>query len=428
MRGRALPRLLFVGGVSAAAFGSILACNDILGITDVQSRTIKKKPDAAKPDDVAQTDTPEEDVIAPPVRPNLFQVALGTAHTCARKIDGTVRCWGDDVQGQLGGGSLSPQGFTATPQDVQNVTDAIDITAGSSHTCIVHKTGTVSCWGFNLDGQLGSDNPNLGRSAAPIDVSNLTNVFTVAAGGNFTCAVRGGGTVACWGANGSGQLGKGDDSPSTFPVLVPNVTGVVSIAAGQSHVCVAKSSGAVMCWGDGQYGQLGRAGGSATAVAVDSITNAVAVAAGERWSCAILQTGAVMCWGANEHGQLGNGTSTTDPTPIPVAVTNLTDAAALAGGTNHMCASRKSGAVACWGGGGSGQLGDGVTRAEADPQSSIVAPSAITGAVTAGGGGKHSCATTSSNQVLCWGANDRGQLGTSNTTPSPTPTTVVGYP
>ena len=416
-----LRRLVVAGLASTFAIGSIVACNNILGIQDVQpkSTTTSKKDTGTDPDPGDPT-PPQDEGQVTPTRPNVFQVVLGNQHTCARKVDGTVRCWGDDTQGQLGGGTLAADGFVSSPQAVPLIKDAIDIAAGSTHTCIVHKDGKVSCWGFDLDGQLGHPEPD-GHSATPLEVQGLTGAIAVTAGGNFTCAIRNDTTVACWGANGSGQLGTGDDKPKSTPVPVPGLNDVVSIAAGLSHVCAAKSSGGVVCWGDGQLGQLGQAGGSQTPVAVGSITNAVMVAAGERWSCAVLQTGAVMCWGANEHGQLGNGSSSADPTPTPVAVTNLTDAIALSGGTNHMCAARKVGSVACWGGGGHGQLGDGTARAEDDPQGTFVLADKISTAAFANGGGDHSCATTTANEVFCWGANDRGQLGTASQDDSPTP-------
>ena len=41
-------------------------------------------------------------------------------------------------------------------------------------------------------------------------------VAHVRAGGGFTCAQMVGGTIRCWGDNGSGQLGNG---PSSAPVL-----------------------------------------------------------------------------------------------------------------------------------------------------------------------------------------------------------------
>ncbi|HEY2902236.1 MAG TPA: RCC1 repeat-containing protein, partial [Polyangia bacterium] len=64
-------------------------------------------------------------------------------------------------------------------------------------------------------------------------------------------------------------------------------------------------------------------------------------------SCALLDTGGVACWGSGGSGQLGNGS--TDDSSIPVAVTGLSDAVAVSAGDAHTCAIRRNGAIICWG-------------------------------------------------------------------------------
>jgi alpha-tubulin suppressor-like RCC1 family protein len=427
VRSEIMLRLLLTALAGAFTVSSIVACNAILGIKDV---TLKG--DGGDEQDGSDVDPgvgePRPDSSVPP-RPNVLQTALGAAHSCARKPEGTVRCWGDDMQGQTGQGKLVAEGFLSTPSDVAGITDAVDIAAGRSHTCVARKSGKVSCWGFNLDGQLGNGE-TANRKAAPVEVVGLTGAVAVAAGGNFSCALRRGGSVACWGGNGAGQLGKGDDSPSAAPVLVPGLSDVVGIAAGLTHACAVKNTGAVLCWGEGASGQLGKGqlGSSATPVAVANLTDAEKIAAGERSTCAITKTGAVLCWGANDVGQLGNGASTTDPTLSPVAVTNLSDASSVMVGRAHVCAARKTGAVVCWGAGARGQLGDGVTRSGGEAQATFVSASGIQDAIGITAGADHSCAPATTNQIMCWGANERGQLGNSSTADQSSPVAVSGYP
>ena len=101
----------------------------------------------------------------------------------------------------------------------------------------------------------------------------------VTAGGSHSCAIRGDGTVACWGYNHDGQA----DAPSgTFK----------AVAAGGFHSCAIRSDDALACWGDDRYGQTGAPSGRFRAVA-----------AGELHSCAIRGDDSIACWGANLYGQ-----------------------------------------------------------------------------------------------------------------------------
>src|SRR5690606_6342773 len=114
-----------------------------------------------------------------------------------------------------------------------------------------------------------------------------------------------------------------------------------------------------------------------------------------------------MCWGANEVGQLGTGTTHSAPSPTPVA--NLSDASAISAGYEHVCARTARGSVVCWGNGTRGQLGDGVRRTGGT--SSNVPVAGIRSGKGVAAGGNHSCAPTDARTILCWGANDRQQLG-----------------
>ena len=86
---------------------------------------------------------------------------------------------------------------------------------------------------------------------------------------------------------------------------------------------------------------------STVPVPVTGITNATALAANAFHSCAVLADGRVECWGGNNYGQLGNGTSL--QSNVPVAVTGLTDATDLAVGYMHTCAIVGGGGAVCWG-------------------------------------------------------------------------------
>ena len=176
---------------TALAFGAAgtLACNALVGIEDVRLKRAAAGGDEEEPfieedGQVAQdSSTPTQ---------NLLEVALGEQHTCARKPDGTVKCWGDDRSGQNGAGSYADGGLRNTPTEVMGITDAIDLSAGLKHACVVHQSGKVSCWGFNNDGQLGNGETGT-SSPTPVEALNIIDAVNVGAGSNFTCAARRGG-------------------------------------------------------------------------------------------------------------------------------------------------------------------------------------------------------------------------------------------
>ncbi len=181
-------------------------------------------------------------------------VALGVAHTCALTTGGGVKCWGYNGQGQLGDNS----GITQwnLPVDVSGLTSGVvAVAAGGNHSCALTTGGGVKCWGRNVEGQLG-DNSTTQRNL-PIDVSGLTS-GAVAAGQSHTCGLTTGGGVKCWGRNVEGQLGNTGTTQQNLPIDVSGlISEVVALATGGYHSCALIAGGGVKCWGANFMGQLG---------------------------------------------------------------------------------------------------------------------------------------------------------------------------
>ena len=242
-------------------------------------------------------------------------ISAGGSHSCAI-VNGGVECWGDNGYGQLGTGIAGP---SSVPVQVSGLTAGVQaIAAGSGHTCAI-VNGGVQCWGANDSGQLG--NNSTAGSGVPGSVSGLAGgADAIVTGAAHSCAVVGG-NVLCWGDDTSGQLGDGGaaGTGSAVPVEVTGLpAGVQALAAGARHTC-ALVGGGVACWGDNGSGQLGPGSvrQSSTPVTVPGLSGVEAVVAGADYTCAFAN-GAVECWGGNGTGQLGNGSGTGSSSPVEV--------------------------------------------------------------------------------------------------------------
>jgi alpha-tubulin suppressor-like RCC1 family protein len=293
------------------------------------------------------------------------RVSAGDEYACALLADGTARCWGLGESGQRGDGSFGT--FALDPVAVGGLTGAVSLATGYGHTCALLADATMRCWGENREGQLGNGSTADPGIAHPVAVSGIAGVTAFTTGAYHTCAVLGDGTLQCWGRNGDGELGDGTFTTRSIPRPVDGLTGVVAVSGGGGHTCAVLSDGTVRCWGDNTGGQLGNGTtvGSTTPVAVNGIAGAVNVSAGWRHTCALLADGTVRCWGQNQFGQLGDGTTTNRTTPVPVAVTGA--AAITAGWWHHSCALLGDGTVRCWGENAWGQLGNGTTTGSLSP-------------------------------------------------------------
>ncbi len=339
----------------------------------------------------------------------ILTLSTGGSHSCVLRRGGDVTCWGLNSDGQLGDGTLTPRSAGVR---VGGLPDAIALAAGERHTCAVRKGNTVMCWGADDTGQLGDGGGT--DQLAPRSVPGIASATAVAAGAGFSCALLAEGTAVCWGDDSDGELGNGATAITPLPPTpVLGLTGARSLSAHWQHACAIRGDGTLACWGNNASGQLGDGTLALRPqpTPVLGVANVSAVATGLSHTCAVTP-GGVYCWGSNSLGQLGNdsGADPTTPVTLPVAVPIVTDAVAVAAGAQHTCAVRASGEVRCWGQNSTGQLGEG-------SMSSLPSPEPVTGLgnglqVTAGA--TFSCAETQDGAVFCWGDDHDGQLGMGN--------------
>jgi alpha-tubulin suppressor-like RCC1 family protein len=379
-----------------------------------------------------------------------LETVTGGTHTCSRFSDGSVRCWGNGASGRLGYGNTNNLGDdenVGTAGTVDLGGNAVQLAAGENHTCALLGGGSVRCWGQNGFGQLGYGNTaNVGDNETPGSVSPVSlggNAIQITAGSGHTCALLAEGNVRCWGQNSFGQLGYGntttigdDESPSAAG---PAALGAdaVEIGAGGFHTCARLSGGTVRCWGKAVSGQLGYANttqigdnespSAAGPVVLNGSTFAIGM--GGEHSCAIqLETTlgrALFCWGLNSSGQLGRASTsnigdneTPNSTVFGINLGSGNSAKAVTAGEAHTCALLTDGTVRCWGAGSDGRLGYGNTAVIGDNESpSTVGPVNLgsgLNALSIAAGGAHTCATLTTGAVRCWGQNGFGQLGYGN--------------
>lgn len=400
------------------------------------------------------------------------QLTAARMDTCALKKSGQVVCWGDRSGQFAPPANKGSSRFALLPTPLPGATGVKSVMLTETAGCLLKgKDNQLACWWSPFEPQAKPDFAKLhpagtklqdvklpelakgtrqlisaeetyalvaggkvlrwaGRGArvAGEPVKGLKDAAMVSTGAHQSCAVRTNGTVACWGAIGSGTESSGVEAPptakfSSVPVAVAKLKDAVSVSVGSAHACALDKAGAVWCWGNNAAGQLGNgkkgAGLSGEVRARAHITDpipppellpregaakvklpakAVQVAAGTDHSCAVLESGAVFCWGGNAHGQLGTGANAASV--APVAVAGLTDATRIAVSDAASCALKKDGTVVCWGQDALGLLGAGA------PGQDVRAPQPVPGLVdatdvSASAGG--SCATLKDGTARCWG-------------------------
>jgi len=283
----------------------------------------------------------------------------GSNFFCAVKNGGTLWCWGDNVDGQLGLGTSGPGLMETSPKQVGTEADWVSVSCGYNHACATKSDGTLHCWGNNLTGQLGIDSTD--NKSEPWMLTG-TDWSSVSAGINFTCATKlVSGDLYCWGDNSLDQLGLGSAAPAQelLPTKVPDMTGVTLISAGGYHACALKSDGEIYCWGANGAGQIG----DETTDPRDAPTKVVGgggwgfLSSGFAQNCALKTDGTLHCWGFNESAQIGDGTKANRP--APTKVNPDADWEETGAGGYHSCARKTNGELYCWGENTKGQLGNG---------------------------------------------------------------------
>ena len=266
-------------------------------------------------------------------------IEAGDRHTCALMQDASVKCWGYNHFGQLGNGASGDEGFSSLPVGVAALA-AVDIAAGGMNSCAITTDTTLKCWGNNFNGQLGigvfpnvplsTENatcpqaavPDAACVSVPVDVewppgvppNGIWQIETA----DTTCSLRFTGLVQCWGLNSDGQVGNGTTTPANpdalpslpnFPEPNPQDVMGAGNADGLGDGC-AQAGAVIRCWGQNTFGQVGDGTLThrATPAAVTGIPAGIfglEDSDGTHNCVNHIDESAIYCWGLNASRQLG---------------------------------------------------------------------------------------------------------------------------
>ncbi len=311
----------------------------------------------------------------PPNGPDaVIDVAEDLSFGCVLRGDGRIRCRG---QGYLNGAFAD--GARESSGELRPITLPIDDVRSfglSLHLgCAVRGDGSLWCWGNNTDGGVHADLPR--RMLTPTrvpDIEGARRVF-VALNLRRTCVLLEGGRVICW---------QGSFAPPSVFVE----SGATDVAVGLGHVCARFADASARC--------VLYPGDNATEMPIGP-GGAETIAAGSSTICATDRAGTVTCWGARypasdiTRGAFDDGVR---------CATNV------ALGFYYLCAAITDGTVTCWGGASFGQPRTDISPMRVPGVDRVVR--VLKGMVSA-------CALRDDGSFWCWGdgylASDRRALG-----------------
>jgi alpha-tubulin suppressor-like RCC1 family protein len=252
--------------------------------------------------------------VTTPLRIGTFEdwanVSAGSYHTCGVRKNGKLYCWGSDGAGQVGNGPGDSN--ILAPVRVGSFEDWSTVAAGASHTCGIRHGGKLYCWGSDVTGQIGDDDGTNDNVTAPKRIGSFEDWATVSAGANHNCGVRKNGKLYCWGLDSSGQVGDGDSTSDnvTAPRRIGTFEDWAGVDAGTNHNCGVRKNGKLYCWGNDGSGQVGdgdEAGNVTSPRRIGTFEDWANDAGGASHTCAVRANGKLYCWGADLFGQLGDG-------------------------------------------------------------------------------------------------------------------------
>ena len=382
-------------------------------------------------------------------------IRMGAGFTCISSTKGTLRCFGRNDKGQLGLGHMNNIGDGASEMGDYladtNLGTGFNISKtdlptghGASHTCLVDDNLDVKSFGSNDYGQCGN-NDETGNAIGDesnemgdnLDVLDLERDPTTLPTTDPTASPSSDPT--------SSPSKEPTDSPTADPSADPTVSPTedptpAPTSINEPHMSVNEKSSCsvwrdeVKCWGDRHVVDPTYSGSALSpqywyrppidALDLGDDFHPEEVSCGYGHQCSLSKNATVRCWGDNSYGQCGYGNgkyfSDSDNYGKDINVGNDVDIEDVGCGADFTCVLTADSEVKCFGHNDYGQLGYSDTDDQGDTVSDMgddldpVDLGTFTPTQIAVGG-SHSCALSDGGDVKCWGRNDQGQLGYEDT-------------
>jgi alpha-tubulin suppressor-like RCC1 family protein len=309
----------------------------------------------------------------------------------------------------------SPSQISGT--DAPQISSAGSLVADLPSYCTKPPIETVMFgWGVSEDSQLGldsqedTDRPSVIESLLGTSFSGFRfNRRPIVAGCRHTLAITEAGRVLSWGWNDRGTLGLGHRQKTAKPTMIDALKHerVVQLAAGGWHCVAVTDEGKVYAWGGNERLQCGQDEGirdicvPKLIASVSSLTVSM-VSCGGMHSVALTTGGDVWQWGE----PWGNFSMDVNRSPQQLLVSNIVS---IASGAFHNLALNDANEVLAWGTNDFGQLGTGDTAYTSQPRHTTGLSRVPIADIAAQGW--HSLALSANGEVYTWGRGEYGRLG-----------------
>lgn len=393
----------------------------------------------------------------------MIYLSLGSKHTVSlekgeNKGDGNlVWAWGSGSDGRLGrssdAGEFRPVMLTALKDE-----DVVHISAGETHTLAISRSGSIFSWGSGDYGKLGHGDTATVFAPKLIDELKHVKVRLCSAGSFHSLAISQQGQLFAWGGGSYGKLGHGDNINQIIPREVDKIESVIALKATTFHSAIVTSVSNMYLCGYGGNGRLGNgssasvnvfsllrnlkneimvesakveavtAKGEITLMDVMQTREIVSAALGGFHSIIVTDQGLIYAFGDGRCGQLGinmEGLKRNEKREKlePKLVPGLTNAKAVASGTNHTLSISKDGKIWSWGRGQGGVLGHGDVTDQVEPR--MLRTLSHKTVVNCSASEMHSACCTDEGELWTWGTSDFGKLGHGELNDETTPRMVT---